>query len=103
MHIIKVFSFAVHSLFQEQPSADGVAQFLKILAQITHITHSGTIDHGGLRDGTERLFTGLPVQLETQTDAFTSLNERRQPSFPDHSGVAVTRDIEIGVVRSIQQ
>ena len=29
VHIIKVFSFAVHSLFQEQPSADGVASSSK--------------------------------------------------------------------------
>ena len=103
VHIVKVFSFPVHALLQISPGVDGVAQLLEVLAGVPHIPHPGAVHHGGLGDGAHRLFPGLAAKLKAEAHPLPGLDEGRQPALAHHRGIAVARDVEVGVVHPVQQ
>ena len=50
VHIVEILALTVYHVLQIKTRADGAVQFLVVLAGITHIPHTGAVDHGSLRD-----------------------------------------------------
>ena len=101
VHIIKILALPVHHVFEIHTGRDGAVQLLKVLPGVRNIAHPAAVHHGLLRDFRQNLLLGLLIKVERNADAFASLDQRGQPACADGRGVAVARNVKIGMKNAV--
>ena len=101
VHIVEVLPLPVHDVLQVETGGDGTVQLLIVLTGISHIPHPAAVEHGGLRDLGEDLFTVLAGKAEADIDPLARLHQRRKPAGADCGAVAIAGDVEVGMKNAV--
>ena len=101
MHIVEVLALPVHHILEVKAGADGTVKLFIVLTGIAYLPHTGSVHHGRLCDLGEYLLLRLPFDKEIQIDTLASLYQRGQPAGTDRGGVAISRDVKVGMVHAI--
>ena len=101
VHIVKILALPVHHVLEVHTGRDGAVQLLEVLPGVRNVTHPAAVHHGLLGDLRQDFFFGLLVKMERNADAFTGLDQRSQPACADGRGIAVARDVKIGMKNAV--
>ena len=101
VHIIKILALPVHHILEIHTGGNGAVQLLEVLSGVCNVAHPAAVHHGLLGDLRQDFFFGLLVKMERNADAFTGLDQRSQPACADGRGVAIARDVKIGMKNAV--
>ena len=101
VHIIKILALPVHHILEIHTGCDGAVQFLKVLPGIRNVAHPAAVHHSLLGDLRQDFFFGLLVKAERNADTLASLDQRSLPACADGRGIAIARDVKIGMKNAV--
>ena len=101
VHIIKILALPVHHVLEVHSRGDGAVQLLEVLPGVGNVAHPAAVHHSLLGDLRQNFLLGLLVKVERNTDALAGLDQRGQPACADGRGIAIARDVKIGMKNAV--
>ena len=101
VHIIKILALPVHYVLEVHTGGDSAVQLFKVLPGVRNVSHPAAVHHSLLRDLRQNFLLWLFVKVERNADALAGLDQRGQPACADGRGIAIARDVKIGMKNAV--